>query len=120
MKSVMEHKFSDLPAINVPRSKFNRSHGLKTTFNAGDIIPIFYDEVYPADSVNLDLSSFARLATPVKPIMDNLFIDYHFFEVPLYQVWNNFRKFQGEQDNPGDSVDFLVPTVDINGAGEGS
>ena len=52
--------------------------------------------------------------------MDNLFIDYHFFEVPLYQVWNNFRKFQGEQDNPGDSVDFLVPTVDINGAGEGS
>ena len=108
----MKHNFAQVPEANIPRSKFNRSHGIKTTFNAGKLVPIYVDEALPGDTFNLDLKTFARLQNPVVPIMDNIFIDTFFFAVPMRLVWSNFEKFMGAQDDPGDSIDYTIPTAD--------
>jgi hypothetical protein len=112
--SVMQHDFSRVPRAEIPRSTFNRSHGHKTTFDAGDLVPIFVDEVIPGDTFNVQMSAFARLATPLHPFMDNVHLDSFFFFVPYRLVWDNFQRFMGEQDNPEDSTDFLVPTINNN------
>jgi hypothetical protein len=109
MQSVMNHTFSQAPTADIPRSSFNRSHGYKTTFDAGYLIPVFVDEALPGDTFTLNPTMFARLNTPIYPIMDNMFLDVHFFSVPVRQIWSNFRKFCGEQVDPGDSTDFTVP-----------
>lgn len=114
MKSVMNHTFSQVPRAEIPRSSFNRSHGLKTTFNAGDLVPVFVDEALPGDTFTLRMSHFARLATPLTPVMDNLFMDIFFFAVPYRLVWDNWQKFNGEQRNPGDSTDYLIPTITLD------
>ena len=111
MKSVMMHNFSQVPHADIPRSTFNRSHGLKTTFDAGYLVPVFVDEALPGDTFNLNMTSFARLATPITPFMDNLFLDAFFFAVPIRLIWDNWKKFNGEQINPGDSTDYLVPQI---------
>jgi len=110
MKSVMTHQFSQVPDVKTQRSSFDRSHGYKTTFDAGKLIPIFVDEALPGDTFNLSMTGFARMATPIHPIMDNIYMDTHFFSVPYRLVWDNWKKFNGEQDNPGDSTDFVVPS----------
>lgn len=111
MKSVMVHQFSQVPRAEIPRSVFDRSHGYKTTFDAGYLIPFYVDEALPGDTFSLDATLFARLATPIFPIMDNMFMDTHFFAVPLRLLWTNFQRFMGEQDNPGESTDFTVPVL---------
>ncbi len=111
MRSVMTHKFSEVPRAQIQRSSFDRSHGHKTTFDAGFLIPIFVDEALPGDTFNLDMTGFARLATPIFPIMDNLFMETFFFAVPHRLLWDNWEKFCGAQDDPGDSTDFLIPTI---------
>jgi hypothetical protein len=109
MKSVMSHQFSQAPTADIPRSSFNRSHGYKTTFDAGYLIPVYVDEALPGDTITMNPTMFARLNTPIYPIMDNMFLDVHFFSVPVRQIWDNFRKFTGEQTNPNDSIDYTVP-----------
>lgn len=79
MKSVMKHQFSQIPQANIPRSSFNRSHGHKTTFDSGYLIPFFLDEALPGDTFALKASLFARLSTPIVPIMDNMFLETFFF-----------------------------------------
>lgn len=111
MKSVMNHSFSRVPTLDIPRAAFDRSHGLKTTFNSGYLIPIFLDEALPGDTFVLRGNGFARMATPLYPVMDNMFMETFFFFVPKRLVWNNFQKMMGEQDNPTDSVDFEVPIL---------
>lgn len=111
MPSVMSHNFSRVPQADIPRSNFNRSHGLKTTFDAGKLIPIFVDEVLPGDTFNLNATGFGRLATPIHPVMDNMYLETFFFFVPNRLVWDNWEKFNGQQDNPGDSTDYLIPTL---------
>ena len=105
----MKHEFGMIPAPRVPRSAFNRSAPVKTTFNAGLCIPIYVDEVIPADTLKVTLNGFARMATPLHPLMDNLYMDVHFFSCAMRLLWDNFPKFMGEQTNPGDSIDYLVP-----------
>ncbi len=107
--SVTKHSFSSTPLNKVPRSKFNRSHGCKTTFDAGDLVPVFIDEALPGDTFSLKMSYFARISTLLRPIMDNVFLDSFFFAVPMRLVWDNWQKFNGEQANPSDSVDFVIP-----------
>ena len=109
--SVMSHDFSRVPRAEIPRSSFDRSHGLKTTFDAGQLVPIFVDEALPGDTFTLNMTGFGRLATPLHPFMDNVFLNTFFFAVPYRLVWNNFQKFMGEQANPGDSIDYLVPQM---------
>lgn len=119
MKSVMsaQHTFAQVPSTDIQRSSFNRSHGYKTTFDAGYLVPIFMDEVLPGDTFNLSLTAFARLATPIKPIMDNLYLDTFFFFVPNRLIWNNWQKFNGEQASPGDSTSYSVPQMPSPGTG---
>jgi len=105
------YSFSQIPMADIPRSRFNRSHSHKTTFDSGYLIPVFVDEALPGDTFQLDATLFARLATPVAPIMDNMHLDWFFFAVPNRLLWSNWQRFMGEQDNPGDSTDFLVPEV---------
>jgi len=107
----MKHNFSQVPRADIPRSSFDRSFGHKTTFDAGYLVPFYVDEALPGDTFNAKLSAFARLATPLHPFMDNLFIDTHFFAVPMRLVWDNWQKFNGEQTNPGDSTDYIIPTM---------
>lgn len=109
--SVMKHTFSEVPQAEIPRSSFDRSHGHKTTFNAGQLIPVYLDEALPGDTFKVRMTGFARLATPIFPIMDNMFMDSFFFAVPYRLVWDNWQKFNGEQENPGDSTDYLVPQI---------
>jgi hypothetical protein len=111
MKSVMtaSQLQSSVPQANIQRSKFNRSHGLKTTFDADKLVPIFLDEVLPGDTHKLNANLFARLATPINPIMDNMYLDTFYFFVPMRLVWDNYDKFFGAQENPGDSTDYMIP-----------
>ncbi|QKI28932.1 VP1 [Kummerowia striata gokushovirus] len=109
-QSTQSH-FSRVPQADIPRSVFNRSHQFKTTFNSGLLIPIYVDEALPGDSFKLNVTTFARLATPVVPVMDNLYADVFFFFVPNRLIWNNWERFNGAQDDPGDSTDFLIPTM---------
>jgi hypothetical protein len=106
-----QHLFSQIPSTQIPRSVFDRSHGYKTTFNSGYLVPFYVDEVLPGDSFKLTATLFARLATPIVPFMDNLYLETFFFFVPNRLVWDNWQKFNGEQKNPNDSTDFLIPTV---------
>jgi len=111
MRSVMNHEFSKVPVVDIPRSSFDRSHGLKTTFNSGYLVPFFFDEALPGDTFNLDAHGFVRMATPLFPVMDNLHLETFFFFVPLRLLWDNFQRMMGEQDNPTDSVDFEFPIL---------
>lgn len=115
-KSDGQYSFAQIPNASIQRSKFNRSSGLTTTFNSGQLVPIFIDEVLPGDTMTLNIQSFARLATAIVPVMDNLYLDVFFFAVPNRLVWDNWQKFMGEQENPGDSTDFTIPTVNVTNA----
>jgi len=109
--SVMNYNFSEVPQADIPRSTFQRDHGYKTTFDSGYIVPVYLDEALPGDTINLQMSAFARLSTPIHPFMDNMFLDSFFFAVPMRLVWDNWQKFNGEQIDPGDSTDFLIPQM---------
>ena len=108
-KSVSTHQFAMVPRAEIPRSSFKIETAHKTSFDAGYLVPIYVDEVLPGDTFNLSLTSFARLATPIFPAMDNLYLDTFFFFVPNRLVWSNWQKFMGEQTNPGDSTSYVIP-----------
>lgn len=110
-RSKSASRFSKVPQANIPRSSFDRSHGHKTTMYAGVLYPLMVDEALPGDTFNCNLTAIARLATPIVPFMDNMYMDTQFFAVPIRLVWENWQKFNGEQINPGDSTDYLVPTM---------
>ena len=110
-QSYHSHKFSEVPRADIQRSSFDRSHGAKTTFDAGDLVPIYVDEALPGDTFNLHMTAFARLATPIHPYMDNLYMNTFFFAVPIRLIWDNWQKFNGEQVDPADSTDYLVPQM---------
>uniref|UniRef100_UPI0040474EEB major capsid protein n=4 Tax=Pseudomonadati TaxID=3379134 RepID=UPI0040474EEB len=109
-KSVNVHQFSMIPRADIPRSKFDRQSGYKTTFDSGYLVPVFVDEVLPGDMINLKMTAFARLATPLFPVMDNMHLDSFFFFVPNRLVWENWQKFMGERwPDPDSSIDYTVP-----------
>ena len=112
---VRGHRFSDAPAMYMKRTKFDRSHVYKTTFNSGKLIPVFVDEVLPGDTTRMSVNYFARLATPIKPIMDNIYLDWFFFFVPNRLVWEHWQNFCFEQEDPDDSIDYVIPTVTATG-----
>jgi hypothetical protein len=94
--SASSHQFTEVPHADIQRSTFDRSHGLKTTFDAGELIPVYVDEALPGDTFSCNMTAFSRLATPIHPTMDNAFMDSHFFSVPIRLVWDDFEEFMGE------------------------
>lgn len=115
---VRGHRFSDAPAMYMKRTKFDRSHVYKTTFDSGKLIPVFIDEVLPGDTTRMSVNYFARLATPIKPVMDNIYLDWFFFFVPNRLVWEHWQNFCFEQEDPDDSTDYVIPTVSVTGNSE--
>lgn len=111
MKSTQTQRFSQVPRADIPRSSFDLSFGHKTTFDAGWLIPIMAEEALPGDTFNVRLDAFGRLATPLKPLMDNMHFETFYFSVPVRLVYENWTKLHGEQENPDDSTDFLVPQL---------
>jgi len=108
-QSVNVHQFTMIPKADIPRSKFDCQSTHKTTFDAGYLVPVYVDEVLPGDTFNLNMTAFARLATPLYPIMDNLHLESFFFFVPNRLIWDNWQKFMGQQTNPGDSISYVIP-----------
>lgn len=110
-KTIMKHSLGLVPTALKPRSTFDRTCRYSTTANAGLLIPIYCEEIYPGDDVNIKTHMMARLNTPIVPFMNNVNIDKHWFFVPSRLVWSNFQKFMGEKEDPGDTTDYLVPKI---------
>ena len=108
-KSVDVHQFTMIPKADIPRSTFDCQSTHKTTFDAGFLVPVLVDEMLPGDTFRCNMTAFARLSTPLFPIMDNMHLDSFFFFVPNRLIWSNWQKFMGQQANPADSISFVVP-----------
>lgn len=118
-----EQYFSTVPQIHIPRSVFDRSFTLKTTFNANKLVPIFVDEVLPGDSMKLNFTAFGRLLNPlVVPVMDELYFETLWFQCPSRLLWTHWVNMCGEQENPNDTIDYICPTINSgeNGFAVGS
>jgi len=116
-KSVDVHQFAMIPKADIPRSSFRMQKTLKTSFDAGYLVPMYCEEVLPGDTFNVKVTAFARLATPLFPVMDNLHLETFFFFVPNRLVWSNWKKMMGEQDNPADSISYVMPTMNCTAGG---
>lgn len=117
--------FSQYNQEHRPRTQFKRTSTHKTTFDERQLIPIYVDEVMPGDTHSMNYSHLIRLTTPINPIMDTIYVNTAFYFVPIRQVWKNFKKFTGEQEKPGDTTDYIIPSAaftfgGLYGAKEGS
>lgn len=110
IRGANQQAFAHTPNVKVQRSLFRRDFNHKTTFNASWLIPVFFDEVLPGDTFNVKMTAFARLATPIVPIMDNLYMDTFFFFVPNRLVWENWEAFCAQ--TPGQDA-YLVPQTGL-------
>lgn len=110
-KSVDVHQFAMVPRAEIPRASFRIQKTHKTTFDSGFLIPIWVDEVLPGDSFALRMTAFTRMSTPLFPVMDNMYMDSFFFFVPARLLWVNWKRFMGEQTNPGDTISYVVPQM---------
>ena len=107
-------RFSLAPQASIERSRFDRSHSHKTTFDAGKLVPIYCEEVLPGDTVTMDLSTVCRMSTPMYPVMDNAYLDVHWFFVPFRLVWSHWREFCGENTDPwAQNTEYAIPHAEI-------
>lgn len=96
MNRNVESHFSRVPYVNHPRSTFDRSSGHTTSFNAGDLIPIYCDEILPGDTVSMNTTSLVRLQTMLTPVFGNIYLDTYWFFVPNRLTWQHWKEFMGE------------------------
>lgn len=108
-----ESHFAMTPTVNIGRSKFDRSFDMKTTFNTGDLIPIFLSDVLPGDSLKMRMSEVIRMMTPIAPVMDNCYLDTYFFFVPNRLVMEHWVNLMGENDTApwAQTVEYEIPQV---------
>lgn len=106
-----EQHYSQVPHANVPRARFKRDYSLLTTMNEGDLIPIYCDEVLPADTAKIDLNALMRMSTPLYPVMDNCYCDFYFFFVPSRLLWEHFENLMGQNDSTfwAEPVEYTTP-----------
>jgi hypothetical protein len=99
--------------LDIARSTFRRDHSVKLSFNVGDVIPFYVDEVLPGDTFQVKTSMVARLQTLLTPMMDNLYLDTYFYFVPNRIVWQHWRELMGENTQSAwiPSVEYSVPQV---------
>lgn len=113
MNRNVESHFSQLPAAEIQRSTFDRSASYKTSFNAGDVIPFFCEEVLPGDTFDITTAKVVRSQTMLTPVMDNMFLDTYYFFVPNRLVWKHWKEFCGEntQGAWAPTVEYTIPTI---------
>lgn len=106
-----EQHYNQVPHANVPRARFKRDYSLLTTMNEGDLIPIYCDEVLPADTAKIDLNALMRMSTPLYPVMDNCYCDFYFFFVPSRLLWEHFENLMGQNDSTywAEKVEYTTP-----------
>lgn len=109
----VESHFSQLPKADIQRSRFDRSSSVKTTFNVGDIIPFYVDEVLPGDTFDIKTSKVVRMQSLVTPIMDNIYLDTYFFFVPNRLTWEHWQEFNGENTKSAwiPATEYQVPQI---------
>nr|DAV98530.1 MAG TPA: major capsid protein [Microviridae sp.] len=114
MNRNVESHFATLPHADISRSRFDRSSSLKTSFNVGDVIPFYIDEVLPGDTFNVKTSKVVRMQSLITPVMDNIYLDTYFFFVPNRLVWNHWKEFNGENTQSAwlPSVEYEVPQLE--------
>lgn len=116
-KRATQHNFAMSPQNQIPRSSFKRSHTVKTTLDAGRLVPFYIDEVYPGDTFNCKATLFGRMATPIVPAMDNAYMDTFFFFVPYRLLWKHWKEFNGENPLAGyQSTEYEVPQMTATNA----
>lgn len=110
-----ERHFAQIPQVHISRSTFNRPQNILTTFNAGELIPFYVDEVLPGDTFRVRTSAIIRQTTPKYPVMDDAYIDMYYFYVPDRIVWDNFKHFMGEvEETPWmPTKEYAVPQIKI-------
>jgi hypothetical protein len=108
-----EYNFAQNPQVGVSRSRFQRNSDNKTTFDTGDLIPIYLDEVLPGDTHQIDVACVMRMATPIFPVMDNAYCDFYFFFVPNRLLWEHWKEFMGENKETAwtPKTEYSVPQV---------
>lgn len=106
------NQFNNVAPGAIPRSSFVRDFNRRTTFNADYLVPVMIDEILPGDDANLRMNALVRMTTPIKPLMDNLYLESFAFFFPMRLLWDNWEKFQGQRTNPADSVDYTIPVLD--------
>ena len=115
MNRNVESHFSMLPSADIQRSRFDRSQDIKFTFNVGDLIPFFVDEVLPGDTFDITTSKVVRMQTLLTPVMDNIYLDTYFFFVPNRLVWTHWRELMGENTQSAwiPEASYSVPTIKL-------
>lgn len=108
-----DNHFGNAPTKNIGRSSFKRPFSHKTTFNTGDIVPIYAEEVLPGDTAKVHTASLIRMTTPIAPVMDNAWCDTYFFFVPRRLVWEHWREFMGENTTDAwtQEVEYTIPQL---------
>ena len=109
-----DYSFNVMPSVSISRSRFARKSQHKTSFNMGQIIPVYVDEVLPGDTRSIDMASLVRMSTPIAPIMDNIYLDFYAFFVPNRLVWVHWKEFMGENNASAGipSVSYSVPVIE--------
>ena len=117
MKRNNEAHFNQVPNLEITRSRFKRDQDIKLTFDAGQLIPFYVDEVLPGDTFSIDNVGLVRMSTPIFPVMDNCYLDYYYFFVPNRIVWEHWKEFMGEvTDEPWvQKTEYTVPQLKIKG-----
>lgn len=118
-RNVESHFALNPTNIDIRRSTFDRSHSLKTSFNVGDIVPFFIDEVLPGDTFNVDTSKVVRLQTLLTPLMDNIYLDTYYFFVPNRLVWSHWKQFNGENTESAwlPQTEYEIPQITAPASG---
>lgn len=109
----MAYSFANIPRATPPRSVFRRNHNIKTTINTDFLYPIYVDECLPGDVFKFKQHIFARLSTPLTPVMDNLYLDTFFFAVPVRLVDKEFKRLMGERPFGDVRNDYTVPQLAV-------
>lgn len=116
--SIRQSDFSRIPRAEINRSVFRRSCGVKTTCDAGKLIPVFVDDILPGDTMTMEANLFVRMATPIAPFFDGLYADLHWFFIPLRLVWLNAKFFFGESTVAGvNPTSYVTPKITLEAGG---
>ena len=112
-RNVESHFALNPTRLDMSRSKFDRSFSLKTSFNVGDIVPFYVDEVLPGDTFDVKTSKVVRMQTLITPIMDNIYLDTYYFFVPNRLVWEHWKQFNGENTESAwlPSTEYSIPQL---------
>lgn len=110
--------FSEVPNVKVPRSVFPRTSTFSCTLNADYLVPVYFDEFYPGDTINLQTSALIRLnSAPVVPIMDDIYLSIEYFAVPIRICWNHWINFNGERELIDEVPNYTIPQLNSGSSG---